>query len=201
MNRVPPTFDDEGRAVEVPGCSEDDYVEPDTKHSIETTVDLIKYIRELSPQSPDVDSNFPFYEPLIKPVLTPRFALSCTDDLLAGLGALAYNDRSLNIQTHIAENPKEIADTRKAFPRARNYADVYNMFGLLRHNTILGHGVHLDDDELKLIKEKKAGISHCPVSNFNLRSGVAQIGKYLDLGIKVRSVSPPLRAGKWGYLL
>lgn len=186
--------------MEVPAsCPEDDYVEPDTKHSLETTVDLIKYIKELSPHchSPDVDSNnnFPFCEPLVKPILTPRFALSCTDDLLAGLGALAYNDKLLNIQTHISENPKEIADTRKAFPKARNYADVYNMFGLLRHNTILGHGVHLDDDELKLIGEKKAGISHCPVSNFNLRSGVAQIGKYLDLGIKVRSVLSPESRG------
>lgn len=191
MNRIPPIFDDKGQAVEVPGCSGDDYIEPDTKHSIETTIDLIKYIRGLSPQSPDVDSKFPFCEPLVRPILTPRFALSCTDDLLAGLGTLAYNDQSLNIQTHIAENLKEIADTRKAFPKACNYADVYNMFGLLRCNTILGHGVHLDDDELKLIKEKEAGISHCPVSNFNLKSGVAQIGKYLDLGIKVRSVSPP----------
>ena len=197
MNRVPPTFDDEGRQVEVPE-STDDYIEPDTKCSIETTVDLIKYIRELPSHFPNVDANFPFSEPLVKPILTPRFALSCTEDLLTGLGALAYNDKSLNIQTHISENPKEVADTRKAFPQARNYADVYNIFGLLRHNTILGHGVHLEDDELRLIKEKEAGISHCPVSNFNLRSGIAQIGKYLDLEIKVRAnASAELEGADW----
>ncbi|KAK2464573.1 hypothetical protein APHAL10511_003431 [Amanita phalloides] len=59
------------------------------------------------------------------------------------------------------------------------------MYGLLRHNTILGHSVHLNDYELELIKNRNAGVSHCPVSNFNLRSGIAQVGKYLDLGIKV----------------
>jgi len=186
MNRVPPIFDNEGREVKTPK-SKDDYIEPDTACSLETTVDLINYIRNLSPRFPEIDSDLTFGEPLVKPILTPRFALSCTDDLLAGLGVLAYNDPSLNIQTHIAENLKEVEDTLKAFPKARNYADVYNMFGLLRNNTILGHSIHLNDEELALIKEKDAGISHCPVSNFNLRSGIAQIGKYLDLGIKVKS--------------
>ncbi|KAK2466696.1 hypothetical protein APHAL10511_000954 [Amanita phalloides] len=181
MNRVPPTFDDEGRPIEMGTAKpNDDYIEPDTQRSIETTVKLIKHIRSLPPQTTGTGP-----EPLVKPILTPRFALSCTDDLLAGLGELALRDPSLNIQTHISENLKEVEDTLKAFPYACNYADVYNIFKLLRHNTILAHGVHLTDDELMLIKEKDAGISHCPVSNYNLRSGVAQIGKYLDRGIKV----------------
>ena len=183
MNRAPPVFDDQEREVKIPK-SKDDYIEPDTKCSLETTVNLIKYTRNLSPR----DSDLPCGEPLVKPILTPRFALSCTDDLLAGLGALAYSDPSLNIQTHVAENLKEVEDTLKAFPKARNYVDVYNIFGLLRNNTILGHSIHLNDEELTLIKEKDAGISHCPVSNFNLRSGIAQIGKYLDLGLKVKDL-------------
>ncbi|KAJ3553661.1 hypothetical protein NP233_g12596 [Leucocoprinus birnbaumii] len=59
------------------------------------------------------------------------------------------------------------------------------MHGLLRDTTVLAHAVHLTDDEIRLIKERRAGISHCPTSNFNLRSGVAPVGRYLDEGLKV----------------
>ncbi|KAM6500284.1 hypothetical protein JOM56_003298 [Amanita muscaria] len=157
-----------------------DYVEKDAQHSEETTKQLIKYIREL-----ESNSCHPKSEPLVKPILTPRFALSCTRDLLLRLRKLADSDPTLHIQTHISENRKEIEATLEAFPEARSYADVYDIYGLLRHNTVLAHGVHLGDDEIELIKERKAGISHCPVSNFNLQSGIAPIGKYLDHGLKV----------------
>lgn len=45
--------------------------------------------------------------------------------------------------------------------------------------------MHLTDEELDLIKTREAGISHCPTSNFNLSSGVAPVGSWLDRGIKV----------------
>ena len=65
------------------------------------------------------------------------------------------------------------------------YAGVYDAYGLLRENTILAHAVHLEEEEIKIIKKRKTGISHCPTSNFNLRSGCAKVGKLLDHGIKV----------------
>jgi guanine deaminase len=79
----------------------------------------------------------------------------------------------------------EISYTGELFPAASSYTDVYDIFGLLRNNTILAHAVHLSQDEMKLIKSKDAGISHCPTSNFNLSSGVAPVGVFLDMGIKV----------------
>ena len=66
------------------------------------------------------------------------------------------------------------------------------MFGLLRENTILAHAVLLTEDEVKLIKEKGVGISHCPTSNFNLSSGIAPVGYFLDMGVKVRLFSSVL---------
>ncbi|KAF8808969.1 Metallo-dependent hydrolase [Phlegmacium glaucopus] len=160
--------------------SPDDYIEPSTEVSVENTHSLISYIRGL-----DHHSNHPGQEPLVQPVLTPRFALSCTEDLLTSLCSLAASDPTLRIQTHISENKIEIVDTLKAFPEAKSYAAVYDMFGLLRNNTILAHAVHLTEDEVELIKERGVGISHCPTSNFNLNSGIAPIGYYLDRGIKV----------------
>jgi guanine deaminase len=51
---------------------------------------------------------------------------------------------------------------------------------LLRHNTLLGHACHFSEDKIKLVKQRGAGITHCPTSNFNFRRGTAPIGLYLD---------------------
>lgn len=174
--------------------SPDYYVEPSTEVSVEATVQLISYIRSIAGSTSTGEA-----PPLLQPILTPRFAISCTPDLLESLGQLAKADPGLTIQTHISENESEISYTKKLFPPEVlpplpdgskrtdvTYADVYDAYGLLRENTVLAHGVHLEDEEVKLIKERKAGISHCPTSNFNLRSGFAKVGMLLDHGIKVR---------------
>ncbi|KAJ3511884.1 hypothetical protein NLJ89_g3848 [Agrocybe chaxingu] len=156
------------------------YVEPSVDSSVNATRDLIAHIRALSQSSAAADQ-----EPLVQPIITPRFAISCTDDLLMELGSLVSEDPSLRIQTHISENLSEIDFTLSLFPSASTYAGVYDSFGLLRSNTILAHAVHLSEDEIDLIKARGSGISHCPTSNFNLSSGVAPIGHYLDKGLKV----------------
>lgn len=150
----------------------------ETQVSIDNTKKLIEYIDSL-PQNTQPGS-----PPLIHPIITPRFAISCTPELLKGLSKLAENPPRY-IQTHISENFNEIAKVGELFPGNTSYADVYKSFNLLGPKTILAHGVHLGDDEVKIIKETKAGISHCPTSNFNLSSGIAPVGKYLDAGIKV----------------
>jgi len=49
----------------------------------------------------------------------------------------------------------------------------------------LAHAIHLTGDEVELIKQRGVGLSHCPTSNFNLNSGIAPIGYFLDRGVKV----------------
>ena len=151
----------------------DHYRETSSEESLAHTKALIDYIRSLKTG-------------LVHPILTPRFAISCTADLLAGLGLLAKLNESLAIQTHISENKNEIAFTKSLFPDRTSYADVYDHYGLLTERTILAHAVHLAEDEVELIKSRGSGISHCPTSNFNLRSGMARVGELLDEGIKVR---------------
>jgi guanine deaminase len=98
---------------------------------------------------------------------------------------MARADPSLLIQTHISENRNEIQKTLELFPQASSYADVYDRYGLLGPRTILAHAVHLEEGEIALVKNRNAGVSHCPTSNFNLRSGVCPVGKLIDRGIKV----------------
>lgn len=154
-----------------------DYIEPSAQVSLETTKRLVEHIQNL-PQSPAG-------EPLVHPVITPRFAMSCTEELLINLGNYAKTNPHIAIQTHISENQQEVKDTLKLFPDCKTYAGVYDKYKLLRHNTILGHGVYLTDEEMKLIAEKGAGVAHCPASNFYLGSGMARVRKLLEHGIKV----------------
>ena len=133
------------------------FVEISADDSMRDTHAIIRYIRSLDHR----------HEPLVQPILTPRFALSCSRKLFARLGSLAEKEPTLHIQTHISENEDEVSEVLKSFKEASSYAEVYDIYGLLRENTILGHAVHLTKDEVELIKQRGAGISHCPTSNFN----------------------------------
>lgn len=178
----------------------DYYVEPSVEVSRDATLELISYIRSIADSSTNGPPRSNGEPPLLQPILTPRFAIACSPELLESLGQIAKADPSLTIQTHISENESEIVFTKQLFPpeilpplpdgskrtKPTTYADVYDAYGLLRENTVLAHGVHLEDEEVQLIKERRAGISHCPTSNFNLRSGCAKVGMLLDQGIKVR---------------
>jgi guanine deaminase len=164
----------------------DHYRETSHSKSIEDTKALIGHIRSL----PTLGTG----SRLVEPVLTPRFAISCSNELLSELGELARSDPTLAIQTHLSENAKEISFTQKLFPESSSYTDVYDSFGLLRPGTILAHCVHLSGVERTIIKRTGAGVSHCPSSNSNLSSGMANVGKLLDDGIKVsRSTSRAFR--------
>lgn len=115
---------------------------------------------------------------LVCPIITPRFAPVCLKELLAELGHLAEK-YSLPIQTHVSENKDEISWVKSLFPECPNYTSVYDKFGLVNDRTILAHGIHLTQDELKLIKSKKTSLSHCPSSNSFITSGEAPVKKYL----------------------
>ncbi|CAH2350034.1 probable guanine deaminase [[Candida] railenensis] len=123
-------------------------------------------------------------EKLITPIITPRFAPVCSEPLLETLGMVSKS-QNLPIQTHIAENLKEVELMKELFPKFENYASVYDHFSLLTNRTILAHAVHLTDKECEIISERKCSISHCPTSNTFLSSGEAPVKKYLKHNINV----------------
>ncbi|KAK9473893.1 uncharacterized protein V1510DRAFT_412990 [Dipodascopsis tothii] len=121
---------------------------------------------------------------LVCPILTPRFAISCTRELMTWLGAFS-REHKLPVQTHVSENKDEIAFTAKLHPYADSYTGVYDACGLLHDRTILAHAVHLSDDERALVAARGAGVSHCPISNSSITSGEARVKWLLDGGVKV----------------
>ncbi|WP_047249978.1 guanine deaminase [Chromobacterium subtsugae] len=104
-------------------------------------------------------------------VITPRFAPTSSHGQLEMLGALAAEFPDVPIQSHISENLDEIAWVKALFPGCRDYASVYQRYGLLRPRAIYGHGIHLSDAELEMFHASGASLAHCPTSNFFLGSG------------------------------
>ena len=122
---------------------------------------------------------------LVKPILTPRFAPTCSDDLLKRLGEFPEKYK-VSIQSHLNENTSEIEWVRELFPGSKDYASVYDDFNLFgQTNTIMAHCVHNTDEEIELMAKKGVYAAHCPYSNYNLSSGIMAVRKYLDKGVKV----------------
>jgi guanine deaminase len=115
--------------------------------------------------------------------VSPRFALSCDDTTLAALGDLARR-RGLPVQTHLAETGNEVDAVRRAFPSARDYLDVYQRAGLVGPRTLLGHAIHVSDDELARIAAADAAVVHCPTSNLALGSGRMELERLRAHGVR-----------------
>ena len=120
------------------------------------------------------------------PIITPRFVPSCTDELLSRLGWLS-EQHELPVQSHLSENPGEVAWVGELCPDSRFYGEVYDKYGLFGNsaNTVMAHCVWSTDEEIALMKERGVFIAHCPASNMNVASGIAPIRRYLDEGLQV----------------
>ncbi|KAM0273961.1 hypothetical protein ACHAQH_008081 [Verticillium albo-atrum] len=149
------------------------YRDESAEASLEATKASIAHIRAIDPSFD-----------LVTPILTPRFAPSCTSDAMHGLAAL-HRDTGLPIQTHISENEGEIALVKSMFPESASYAAVYDDHGLLTDRTVLAHAVHLSEDEADLVAARGAGVSHCPASNSALTSGAARVRWLWEKGVEV----------------
>lgn len=122
--------------------------------------------------------------PLVKTIITPRFAPTSTTESLEELGQMSakYN---LPVQSHINENEEEIKWVKELFGES-SYAKVYDIHGLYGSQpTLMAHGIHMMEEELALTKERNVILVHCPDSNVNLRSGIMPVRKYLKAGIRI----------------
>ena len=122
----------------------------------------------------------------IKPVLTPRFTPSCTDELLERLSGL-QKKYQLPVQSHLSENLGEIDWVKELCPGTACYGESYDRYDMFGNNcpTVMAHCVHSPEKEIEMMQRQKVFIAHCPESNANLSSGVAPVKKYLEKDMKV----------------
>jgi guanine deaminase len=104
--------------------------------------------------------------------VTPRFAVTSSEAQLAASGELLKSLPGALMQTHLSESPGEIAKVKQLFPTAKDYADVYDRFGLLSARSLFAHGIHLNERECARLSQTGATVIHCPTSNSFLGSGI-----------------------------
>jgi guanine deaminase len=117
--------------------------------------------------------------------VTPRFALTSSDDQLAGAGRLLADHPGVLLHTHLAENTGELAAVAERFPDAADYLDVYDRFGLVTDRSVFAHGIHLPDRSCARLAESGAGVAVCPGSNFFLGSGMFNFAQAERHGMRI----------------
>lgn len=116
--------------------------------------------------------------------ITPRFAPTCTPELLERAGRAA-RETGLRVQTHLSEQADEIAAVRRLFPGAADYLEVYERADLVHDRTILAHAIHCDDAAYRRLASAGASIACCPTSNAFLGSGRFPLDRATAAGARV----------------
>ena len=120
----------------------------------------------------------------VKPIVTPRFIPSCSDELLCALGSIS-KEHNLPVQTHLDENPGEIEWVKELMPDSKSYAEAYECFGLLDTKSIMAHCVWITEEEMDILQSHGSYIAHSPSSNMNLSSGIAPVRRFLERGMNI----------------
>ncbi len=115
---------------------------------------------------------------------SPRFAVTCTEELMRAAGALA-REHGAYLQTHLSENHDEIETVRRKFPRHASYTAVYEACGLLGPRSVFGHCIHLAPEEVGLLAGSRSVVAHCPTSNLFLNSGIMPLDRWLEAGLRI----------------
>ncbi len=149
-------------------CNSPDFLQEDTQISFDESVQLFEKWNKATP--------------LLEYIFSPRFAPVCSSKLMKKIGDFAQKNNAF-IQTHLSENKDEIKWVKELFPNCKIYTEVYEKHNILGPKTILGHAIHLSDSELKMIKDAKSKIAHCPDSNFFLKSGAFPFEKIKNSNI------------------
>jgi guanine deaminase len=116
--------------------------------------------------------------------VTPRFAPGSSEADLTAAARLLKEYPGVYLQTHLCENKNEVAWVRELFPERKSYLDVYDYYGLLGEKTLLGHSLHIDDEDFKRAKETGSVLCPCPPSNFFLGSGFFKFAKAKEYQVR-----------------
>jgi 5-methylthioadenosine/S-adenosylhomocysteine deaminase len=119
---------------------------------------------------------------LIQPAVAPHAWYTATPELLQACGDLA-REYDVPLHTHVSETALEVENCRETHHRP--VVPWIDRHGLLNTKLLAAHCVHIDEGEMFKLKKAGAGIAHCPTSNLKLASGIAPIGKMLEMGLNV----------------
>lgn len=119
---------------------------------------------------------------LLSYLFAPRFALSCSEELLSSIVELATHEGTL-IHTHAAENQDEVEMVRTR--TGMGNVEYLSSLGLLSDRLLLAHCIWVNTREVELLRRYRTTVLHCPIANLKLASGIAPVPRFLERGINV----------------
>lgn len=121
----------------------------------------------------------------IRYAVTPRFSLSCTDDMLDSCTSLLRDIDGAMFTSHLNEDLAEITAVRELFKGCDDYLDTYHRHALVTSRSVYAHNVHATSAELQLLGSQGASVAHCPTSNAALGSGLFPLREHIKHGVNV----------------
>jgi 5-methylthioadenosine/S-adenosylhomocysteine deaminase len=118
----------------------------------------------------------------LRAALAPRFAISCTRDLLEATAATSA-EHHLLVHTHASEQQDEVALVR-AETGMDNLAYL-DAVGLATERLCAAHCVWVTDAEQQTLASRGVKVLHCPGSNLKLGSGIAPVVELRARGVSV----------------
>ena len=119
----------------------------------------------------------------LRAAFAPRFAVSCSRELLEAVAHLSATDGAL-VHTHAAESRDEVAIVQRLSGGLTNIEYLASL-SLATARLCVAHCVWVDDREQQLLADHAVKVLHCPTSNLKLGSGVAPVPEMLARGITV----------------
>ena len=120
-----------------------------------------------------------------RPILTPRFAPTCTRELINGIGRLGKKYK-VGMQTHLVESLWEAEQARILFPECSCDTEIYERAGLMDNGPVIGgHFIFPSEEDIRIIQKYDCYAVHCPDATINVIAGIMKTGALLDRGMKI----------------
>ena len=122
----------------------------------------------------------------VKPIIIPRFAPTCSDELLKGLGKLAAK-YDVGVHTHLVESKAEAAWSAELFAQYGSDGAIYEQTGLLQGTgpKIFAHVIFPTPVEERILSQYEAVSVHCPDATSNIIAGIMPASYMHDKGLKI----------------
>lgn|SRR5690554_2853689 len=122
-------------------------------------------------------------EERVKYAFTPRFVLTCSEELLKESYNMMKDFPGSLFHSHASENIRELTEIRKKFKQEN--IEYFNSLNIIDDHSVLAHCIHINENEFDILKDKQVKVAHCPSSNLKLGSGIADVPKMIKKGISV----------------
>ncbi|MBR0462563.1 MAG: amidohydrolase family protein [Erysipelotrichaceae bacterium] len=149
-----------------------DYYVEETERSIEDTERFIAEHLDLYPH--------------VKPIVIPRFAPTCSEKLLKGLGRIV-EEYDVGLHTHLVESRAEAAFAKECYPQYLSDGDIYEQTGLMAGSgpKIFAHVIFPGEVEERLLRKYDAVSVHCPDSTTNITAGIMPVSDLRAKDLKI----------------